>query len=291
MIQHVVPDSVPAMPLERYLRRAWPMLPAHALRDLLKRRDVKRDGVRLGAEETVRGGDALTVYLPERYAPAPPALIYCDGSLAAAVKPQGLPVDADQDGVGADTLLTRLQTARPGAQLCHRLDAATGGVVLAALDGETHRRALETFREHALRKRYLALAKGGFPAREGVLRAWLVKDARRSTVRIAHRSAPGAKPVETRYRVMGESGGIARVELEPVTGRTHQLRAHMADFGHPLLGDDKYGDRALNRAHPGGLRLWCAELTIGADSPLEGYRGMTFSAPPPEWWSDGRERG
>ena len=49
MIQHVVPDSVPAMPLERYLRRAWPMLPAHALRDLLKRRDVKRDGVRLGA--------------------------------------------------------------------------------------------------------------------------------------------------------------------------------------------------------------------------------------------------
>ena len=285
MIQHVVPASIPALPLERYLRRAWPLLPNHAVRDLLKRRDVKRGGVRLSADESVRGGDELLIYLPDKDLPGPAEWVYQDAHLVAAVKPQGLPVDVDQDGIGADTLLTRLQADHPTAQLCHRLDAATGGLVLAALDGATLAQALETFRLHALRKRYLALARGGFPAREGRLTAWLVKDARQSTVRVVHSAVRGSKPIETRYRVIGESGGLAQVALEPVTGRTHQLRAHLADFGHPLLGDDKYGDRALNRAHPGGLRLWCASLTIGADSPLADYRGMTFAAPPPEWWS------
>jgi len=74
------------------------------------------------------------------------------------------------------------------------------------------------------------------------------------------------------------------VMLEPVTGRTHQLRAHMADFGHPLLGDDRYGDRAANRRHPGArLCLWHERLTICPDSPLADYRGKVFEAPAPQW--------
>lgn len=287
MIRHQVPESVGATPLERYLRRAWPMVPAHAVRELLKRRDVKVNGARCGQDAAVRGGDELLIYLPDKYLPGPAELAYSDGALLAAVKPQGLPVDVDQDGVGEDTLLNRLRRNCPAAQLCHRLDAATGGLVLAAADDETLAQALETFRTHALRKRYLALAKGGFARREGTLRAWLVKDARRSTVRVEYREIPNAKPIETRYRVLDERGGVAKVELEPVTGRTHQLRAHMADFGHPLLGDDKYGDRGLNRTHGGALKLWCAEIRIGEESPLKRYRGMRFEAPEPEWWTDG----
>lgn len=284
MIRHVVPDPVAGMPLEKYIRRAWPMLPNHAVRDLMKKRDVKRGGARLNADDIICGGDELVLYLPDKFNPAPAEFAYADDHLVAAVKPQGLPVDVDQDGVGADTLLTRIQAIHPSAQLCHRLDAATGGLVLAALDDEILSGALETFKEHALRKRYLALAKGGFPKREGTLKAWLVKDAKRATVRVVHREERSSKPIETRYRVIDESAGIARVELEPVTGRTHQLRAHMADFGHPLLGDDKYGDRELNKRAPCGLCLWCAELTLGKNCPLENYRGMNFSAPPPAWW-------
>lgn len=263
------------------------MIPAHAVRELLKRRDVRVNGARCGQGDCVRGGDELVLYLADKYLPGPAEMVFSDGRLAAAVKPQGLPVDVDQDGIGADTLITRLRASWPTAQLCHRLDAATGGLVLAALDDETLGQALDAFRLHGLRKRYLALAKGGFERREGVLRAWLVKDARQSTVRVAHREAKNARPIETRYRVLGEKKGIARLELEPVTGRTHQLRAHMADFGHPLVGDDKYGDRGMNRAQGGGLRLWCAEIEIAEDSPLERYRGMRLAAPEPEWWKDG----
>ena len=113
----------------------------------------------------------------------------------------------------------------------------------------------------------------------------LIKDAAKSLVRVVHSPRAGAKPIETRYRVADERGGIARVELEPITGRTHQLRAHMEDFGHPLLGDDKYGDRELNRRAPGPLRLWCGKLALNRDCPLADYRGQTFAAPPPEWWN------
>lgn len=286
MICHQVPADVKAMPLERYVRRAWPMIPAHAVREMLRRRDVKIGGARCGRDASVRSGDELWLYLPDKYLPAPAEFAYDDGRLAALVKPQGLPVDVDQDGVGADTLLTRVRAVHAGARLCHRLDAATGGLVLVAMDDATEAAALETFRVHALRKRYLALARGGFERREGTLRAWLEKDARRATVRVVHRETPGARPIATRWKVLDEAGGIARLELEPVTGRTHQLRAHMADFGHPLLGDDKYGDRSLNRQSEGGLRLWCAELTIGMDSPLTDYRGMRFAAPAPQWWEE-----
>lgn len=285
MIRHTVPGGI-SMPLEKYIRRAWPMLPAHAVRDLMKKRDVKRGGQRLSAEDTVSGGDELALYLLDKFSPAPAEFVFDDGRLAAAVKPQGLPVDVDQDGVGADTLLSRIREVHPTAQLCHRLDAATGGLVLAAMDDEVLGQALQVFRDHALRKRYLALAKGGFPKKEGMLRAWLIKDARRATVRVVHREEKNAKPIETRYRVIDEKNGVARVELEPVTGRTHQLRAHLADFGHPLLGDDKYGDRTLNRRSPGGLCLWCAGLTLGRDCPLSDYRGKVFVSPLPAWWEE-----
>jgi len=286
MTAHRVPDGVPPMPLERYLKRAWPMLPGRALKEALKRRDVRVNGVKSDGGATVRGGDALAIYMDAKWLEPRAEVLFSDDRLIVAVKPQGLPVDVDRDGVGADTLLNRLRRDWPGAQLCHRLDAATGGIVLAAADGAVHEQALAAFRDHSgVRKLYRAVAVGSFAQTEGTLDAFLVKDARRGVVRILHKNAPGAKPIRTRYRVLRQRGdGLADVALEPVTGRTHQLRAHMADFGHPLLGDDRYGDRAANRQHPAAkLCLWHEALTVSPDSPLLDYRGMTFEAPAPEW--------
>ena len=283
---HTVPAGVGPMPLEKYLRRAWPLMPGRVLRDALKKRDVKLNGARVGADAAVKGGDELALYIPDSWLAPEPEVLFSDDRLIVAVKPQGLPVDADRDGVGADTLLTRLQGRWPGARLCHRLDAQTGGIVLAAADEAVWQQAFEAFRDHrGVTKRYAALAFGRFERPEGTLSAWLVKDARRGDVRVLHRDAPGAKPITTRYRAGEEvAPGLYRVALEPVTGRTHQLRAHMADFGHPLLGDDRYGDRAANRRLSAAkLCLWHEKLTISDDSPLAAYRGMTFSAPAPEW--------
>lgn len=285
MTEHRVPDGLGPMKLEKYLRRAWPLLPGRVLRDALKKRDVRVNGARSGADATVRGGDLLTLYLDGTLLSPEPDVLWTDERLIVAVKPQGLPVDVDRDGVGADTLLARLQSRWPGARLCHRLDAQTGGIVLAAADDAVWQQAFEAFQSHGVQKQYRALALGRFDGDGGTLRAWLVKDAGRAEVRILHRDAPGAKPIITRYHVEGEAApGLTRVALEPVTGRTHQLRAHMADFGHPLLGDDRYGDRAANRRYPGvKLCLWHEKLTIPADSPLIDYRGKAFESAAPEW--------
>ncbi len=215
--------------------------------------------------------------------PEPAQLIFDDGHILAAVKPQGLPVAVAADGIDADTLLARLQDVYPNAKLCHRLDAATGGLVLAAQDDKIHAQALDTFRIHALTKRYLACVKGSLPHSNGTLRAWLLKDAKRARVTVVHREMRGAKYIETNYRVLSRKDGFSKVMLEPVTGRTHQLRAQMADFGHPILGDDQYGDRSL-KVKP--MHLWCASMTISQDAPLEDYRGMTFEAPAPKWWEE-----
>lgn len=286
MIRHIVAPGVGTMPVERYIRRAWPMLPASAVKALFKRRDVKLCGARCAPDDLVHGGDDLMLFLPNALLPEAPAFAFDDGRLAVLIKPHGLPVDVDSDGIGADTLLTRLRLKYPDAKLCNRLDAATGGLTVAAMDDLVCAQALETFKAHSIQKTYLALAKGGFERREGTLRAWLVKDAQRAQVRVVHRDQRGARAIETKYRVLTEQQGVARVELEPVTGRTHQLRAHMADFGHPLLGDDKYGDRALNRTQPGGLKLWCARLRILPDAPLTDYRNLQITSDPPKWWNE-----
>ena len=291
MIEHIIPTAVPAMPLEKYMRRAWPLTPGRVFRDLYKKRDVRVNGAKSDGKTVIHGDDALAIYADAKWLEPEPEVLWTDDQLIVSVKPQGLPVDVDQDGIGADTLLTRLKRRWPEAALCHRLDAQTGGIVLAAADEAVLAQALAAFKVHGISKEYHALALGKFDRREGTLRAWLQKDARRSQVRILHRDAPGAKPVETRYRVGNEAApGLWHVWLEPVTGRTHQLRAHMADFGHPLLGDDKYGDRAANRRFGGGLCLWHERLTVPMDSPLIDYRGRTFEAPAPSWIEPGEAR-
>ena len=286
MTAHRVPEGLRETPLEKYLRRAWPLVPGRVWREALKKRDVRINGVKCGDGAAVRGGDELTLYIDAKWLEPLPEVLWTDERLVAAVKPQGLPVDVDRDGIGADTLLMRLQRRWPEARLCHRLDAATGGIVLAAADDAVWQQAFEAFRDHrGVEKRYRALAFGRFDRPEGTLDAFLAKDARRGEVRVLHHDAPGAKPIRTRYWV-GEAAapGLYRLALEPVTGRTHQLRAHMADFGHPLLGDDRYGDRAANRRFPGvRLCLWHERLSIPGDSPLVDYRGRVFETKAPEW--------
>lgn len=287
MIEHVIPaQMVGQLPLERYLRRAWPMVPGHVFRNALKKKDVRVNGVKCASDAKVSGGDVLNIYVPDKWFECEPDILFEDGRLIIAIKPQGLPVDVDQDNIGADTLLVRLQKRWPDVRLCHRLDAATGGLVMAANDDTVYEQALKAFQDHAgLRKYYRALVFGRFDKPEGTLKAWLKKDARQSQVQVVHRNMPGAKPIETRYRVEGEMGqGIYSLRLEPVTGRTHQLRAHMADFGHPLLGDDRYGDHAANKRFSGmKLCLWHERLVIAKDSPLADYAGRAFEAPAPDW--------
>ena len=286
MIRHEIPASVRNEELSRYLLRAWPLLPGHVLRELMKKKDVRINGVKSGKGASVSGGDTLEIYADSRYFGGDAEIIYDDGRLIAAIKPQGLPSLPDRDGVGTDTMQNRLRKIYPTAMLCHRLDAATGGVMLASLDDEINDQAFEAFKNHEMRKSYRAILTNKPPRSDMVLKAWLVKDANKASVYVSDKEKKGAKEIITRLHLIGPAGeNLWHAELEPVTGRTHQLRAHMAHIGCPILGDDKYGDRAINKklGFMTRLCLWCESMQIPENSPLKEHAGKKFFGKCPDW--------
>lgn len=273
MRKHLVPERVPAMPLSAYLRRAFPRIPASLLKETMKKRDVRVNGVKSDGQASVRGGDELTLYLPDKYLSAPLRILYEDERMLAVEKPAGVPVDEDADSIGADTMLARLRAYCPTASLAHRLDAGTGGVLLAGKSEEGLAHLLDAFKSHRVEKTYLCLVRGAPNPPQADRKAFLLKDAASAHVRILNVPAPGALSIETRYRLLEARGDMSLLEVQLVTGRTHQIRAHLSFLGYPLLGDDKYGDRAFNRAHHAAqIALWCARLRLD---------GLTFESRPP----------
>lgn len=251
------------MSLARYLSRAFPLLPGHILRNALKRRDVRVNGARAGEGAAVEAGDELMIYIDERFLTAPAHVLYDDGHILALNKPQGLPVDADEDGIGEDTLLRRARALHPEAALCHRLDAGTGGVILLALTGDAYSEITGYFKDHLIEKTYRCLVSGRPKKPEGTLVHYLQKDAAAARVRETGENRPGALRAELGYRVIETRGETTLVEIDLGTGRTHQIRAQMALIGCPVVGDDKYGDRAVNkRLHAAFPALWCVRLRL-----------------------------
>ncbi len=273
MKKHTVPPLRGPLPLSRYLERAFPRIPPWLLRDTLKKKDVRVNGIKSGPETLLNGGEELTIYLRDEYLDAPLKILYEDEDMMAVEKPAGIPVDADADNIGADTMQRRLSAHCPTARLAHRLDTGTGGVLLASRTEAGHARLLDAFRNHEIRKFYRCLALGCPSPREATLKAYLAKDASAARVRVTDHPIPGALPIETRYRVVATAGEVCELEVELITGRTHQIRAHLAHIGHPLLGDDKYGDRAFNRRHHAqNPQLWCVRME---------YRSLRVESPAP----------
>ncbi len=272
MREHVIPTGVLSMPLRRYLLRAFPAMPPWLVRETLKKRDVRVNGVKSGPDAAVHAGDVLAIYVDERYLTGLPDVIYEDSDLLVIEKPAGVSVDVDGQGIGADTMISRLRAVCPGARLCHRLDTWTGGVLIAAKNdaAEEHMRAI--FRSHELTKLYQCVVTGDPPQNEIRLTGWLQKDSAASRVRVLDHPSPGAQPIETRCRTLTSRNGLARLEVELITGRTHQIRAHLSHVGLPLLGDDKYGNREANRrwkvTQP---LLWCVRIS---------FEGHVFESPP-----------
>lgn len=288
MIASTVPEKVKDMTAARYLSRAWPLLPSHAVRDAFSKKDVKVNGARVLPDAPVRGGDRVEVYLPAKLEPAKLDVLYEDERLIAFLKPVGLPADVDQDGIGEDTVKTRLVRHHPSARPVHRLDTGTGGVMLAAKTDESEEALRAAFAGHRIEKHYRALALGRLPKKSETLKAYLLKNAKDARARVVDNPLPGALPIETRYEVLRTRTAAELVlsELDVVipTGRTHQIRAHLSHIGHPLLGDDKYGDRSANRKlSAAGICLWCRSLEIQDEKNFPEHAGRRFCADAPRW--------
>ena len=268
------------------LRHAEGVSP-HILREMLRARELRIDGQRTDRDEAVFAGQEIRAYLPKQMLKkqkplSESELVYLDEYLCVINKPQGLPCE-DSRGEWGDTAFSRTRAllAEKGESsdliLCHRLDVKTGGLLLFAREEEAAEIIRSAFRTRTIDKEYECLVKGCPQKKEATLTGYLRKDAAAASVSVTDSPRPGAVLIGTRYRVI-EAGRISRLRVDLLTGRTHQIRAHLAHIGHPILGDDRYGDRALNRAEGvTSQRLWAVRLRLnGLEGKLSYANGLTL---------------
>ncbi len=221
-------------------------------------------------------GEPMTFTLPPRGAayaafPAQTALlpafevcrgIYLDDEMLAVDKNAGVETEG--------ALLGELQSLLGEVYAVHRLDANTEGVTLLARTSAAAARLEKAFQSHTMEKTYLCVVRGAPPAAEGRLIDYVQKDAEDAVVRVCGADAPGALRCELTYRLLDSDGEKSLLSIGLLTGRTHQIRVQTAAAGFPVLGDDKYGDRAFNKAsHARRQRLLCKRIV---------YHGHTFES-------------
>lgn len=253
--------------LDRFLAKAVPLLPASLAQKYIRIKRIKCNGKRIERDTRLQDGDVLQLYINDEFFDKPrmdnayltvavPKLniVYEDEHILLVDKRPGLAVHPHDGAEYGRTLIDHIQSYlyqthqwRPREEhsftpaLCNRIDRNTGGIVIAAKTAEALRVMNQKIKDRELDKRYLAIVEGTPSPREGSLKGYLFKDAKKNRVFVTDTPQTGAKSCQTNYKVLQSRDGLSLVECELITGRTHQIRAQFAHAGHPLLGDGKYG--------------------------------------------------
>lgn len=297
-MQEVTADEA-GLRLDRWFKRRYPELPHGRLQKLARSGQIRVDGKRAKPADRLEAGQQIRVPPlgppPERPAARPPpkasdadaamireAVIFEDELTLALNKPPGL---ASQGGSGTqrhvDGILKALAGGGEAPRLVHRLDRDTSGVLLLGKTASAAAALARSFRDRSTRKVYWALVAGAPQPTQGTIDLALKKAGGKGREKMTWEDGDGDRAI-TDYAVLEKAGRFAAlVALKPLTGRTHQLRAHMAAIGHPILGDGKYGgeDAALPGMRlPKGMMLHARSL----DLPHPSGRGRLFvEADPP----------
>lgn len=285
------------MPAERFVGEPGRLDAVLSRMSRLTRADVQRaiasglvtvDGVVRNKSFALAGGETLEIVVepePPLEPEGPPVPVrFEDAHLLVIAKPPGLvthPTERRRSG----TLVNRLLgmgvhlsaaggTLRPG--IVHRLDAGTSGLMVVAKDDGTHDALVAMFRRHAVERRYLALVRGRVDHDTFAVDAALGRHAARVVL-----DATGGRPAETRFEVLERPGSMTLLDAAPRTGRTHQIRVHLASIGHPILGDRVYGGAGDDARRLGLTRPFLHSWRIAFDHPMTGER-VELEEPLPE---------
>lgn len=261
--------------LDKFIHKTVPNLPQSLLYKYIRTKRIKVNSKRAEISTRLNVGDTVDMYINDEFfektekqydfmkASKNLDIIYEDDNILLLDKKAGVLCHPD-DREFIDTLIGRVKRYLyekreydPDEEnsfvpsLVNRIDRNTGGIVIAAKNSESLRILNEKMKNRELHKFYLCVVIGCPKQKNGILEGWLLKDESKNTVNILDKEVYGAKSIKTKYKVIDTADGLSLVDIELLTGRTHQIRAHMASIGCPLLGDGKYGKNQINKKFGG----------------------------------------
>ena len=277
--------------LSRFVEGVTHQMPRSLMYKAFRNKRIKVNGKRAEPDTRLAAGDVIELYINDEFFPAgaglprpkpprrqpPVTVIYEDENFAVLYKPAHLLCHSDRTGDAnlVDAFAAYLQAKgeydphaeqRFAPALCNRLDRGTEGLVLAAKTYAALRDLNGIIRDDLMKKEYLTITVGAPPAGRHI--AWLQHNEKTNKVRIHARAGDGYKQIITDVTVIRQAGPFALCRIGLVTGRTHQIRAHLAYLGHPVLGDSKYGNRKMNERTGLKTQALCAQrLTFGHIPP------------------------
>lgn len=259
--------------LDKFLSKAIKGLPTSLMYKYIRTKKIKVNRTRTEQKYVLQEGDIVQLFIKDEFFDSPEkdnsalasitpklTIVYEDENIILCNKRPGVLVHEDDDGKD-NTLIMHIkaylyqkgeydpeneQSFAPA--LCNRIDRNTGGIVIGAKNAEALRVMNEKIKNDEISKFYYCVVHGKMPKKADTLTGFLLKDSDKNQVKIFDKQVKGSKNIITKYKVVSEKNGMSLLEIELVTGRTHQIRAHMSYIGHPLLGDGKYGINKDDRA-------------------------------------------
>ena len=236
------------------------------IQKIISGKSVKINGQRVNQDVVLKGDETVYIYIKDREKDKID-IVYQDKNVIAVNKPAGMEV------TGEDSLAEKLELQHEDMKFfpVHRLDRNTTGLVIFALTPQAEAELNKAFKEKWVDKFYNAVVVGRPNVSQAQLKAFLFKDAKKSLAIVSKTAKPGYVPIETQYRGMKQSGEVCLLEVRLITGRTHQIRAHLASEKLPVLGDGKYGINQINKKYRQNRQmLACVRLQFSfpKNSPL-----------------------
>lgn len=234
--------------LNKFLKDNFPNLSDNLFYKTLRKKDIKVNGIRVSENQTLFENDEVLVYIADNLLEPEIELniVYEDENILLINKPQGLEVTGNKSLTSI--IHKKYSNCKFLPMPCHRLDRNTSGLILYAKNEDTLSVLLDSFKHHKIEKHYLALVYGVPKIKKQRMEAYLFKDSKKSLVYISDTLKKGYSKIITSYNLIETySNNTSLLDIEIETGRTHQIRSHLAHIGLPIVGDGKYGINDINK--------------------------------------------